>query len=350
MLYAQSIGLEAGDIMEIYEKSFVIPDTSALLKNKNILNLLFEDFSKVIISKIVIDELNYQKDKKKNNDAWIAMQKIEEIKQNPKTIFFDDRNLSGKNHDEKICSLANEYSKNNRRVFIIHDDIGFSINHKDSILLREYIGKRKSKNTNLQYLQELNSIFLSSRNDYNIVCGVDYNEYLENGNTLLINCIRSKNIKKYEKLYFLIDLCNVDLNKTDSSKYFLTPLSHCIQMDDYESFCVLLGKGADYNKGSINETRIDYIRCHNEGNTPLMIACWHGRKKFIEKLCSYKDIGLNQQDSNGFTPLIKCAWKKNIQLYEYLLTFPRTDPFIRDRNNHTAAWWLTHSTAESNGR
>ena len=63
--------------MKEYKTSYIIPDTSVLLKNKNILNLLLGDFSKVIISQIVIDELNYQKDKKKNNDAWIAMQKIE---------------------------------------------------------------------------------------------------------------------------------------------------------------------------------------------------------------------------------------------------------------------------------
>lgn len=336
--------------MEEYKKSCVIPDTSVLLKHKNILNLLLKDFSKVIISQIVIDELNYQKDKKKNNNAWIAMQKIEEIKNNKKIIFRDDRKLLGKKHDDKICSLAKEYSKNNQRVFIIHDDIGFSINYKDSILLREYMGKRKCINTNLQYLQELNSIFLSNWNNFVIIQNINYDEYLENGNTLLINCIRSKNVKKYEKLRFLITSCKVDLNKTDSSKYFLTPLSHCIQINDYESFCILLENGADYNKGSINETCIDYIRCHNEGNTPLMIACWHGRKKFVEKLCSYKDIGLNQQDSNGFTPLIKCAWKKNKELYKYLLTFPRVDIYIRDRNNHTAQWWMTHTQQESNGR
>jgi hypothetical protein len=342
--------IDFGSFMKEYKTSYIIPDTSVLLKNKNILNLLLGDFSKVIISQIVIDELNYQKDKKKNNDAWIAMQKIEEVKNNKKIILSNDRGLSGKKNDDKICSLAKKYSKNNHRVFIIHDDIGFSINYENAILLREYIGKRKFINKNIQYLQKLNSTFLSNWNDFNLVPDINYDEYLEDGNTLVINCIRSKNLKKYEKLHFLINFCNVDLNKTDSSKYFLTPLSHCIQINDYKSFCILLENGADYNKGSINETHIDYIRCHNEGNTPLMIACWHGRKKFVEKLCSYKDIGLNQQDSNGFTPLIKCAWKKNKELYEYLLTFPRTDAYIRDRNNHTAEWWMTHTQEESNGR
>ena len=165
--------------MKEYKTSYIIPDTSVLLKNKNILNLLLEDFSKVIISQIVIDELNYQKDKKKNNDAWIAMQKIEEVKNNKKIILSNDRGLSGKKNDDKICSLAKKYSKNNHRVFIIHDDIGFSINYENAILLREYIGKRRCINKNIQYLQKLNSTFLSNWNDFNIVQDINYDEYTD---------------------------------------------------------------------------------------------------------------------------------------------------------------------------
>ena len=332
-----------------YRNSAVIPDTSALIKNSNILNLLLEDFKEVIISQTTLDELNFQKDKKKNNQAWLAMQKIDHIKS--KLKIQNDRNLNGINHDEKIRHLAEIYhSKNRITVYIIHDDIGFSLNYKYSLLLRDYIGNRKSFGKSPDILQKLDKMFLDDWSCYEIRNDVDYNEYLENGNTLLINCIRSKNQNKMKKLTFLLERCKVDLDKTDSSKYFLTPLSHCIQVNDFESFCFLLEKGADYNKGSINETHIEYIRCRNEGNTPLMIACWHGRKQFVEKLCSYEDIGLNQQDSNGFTPLIKCAWKKNKELYDYLLSFSRTDIFIRDRNNHTAQWWMTHSQKESNGR
>lgn len=333
----------------LYKTSTVIPDTSALMKNCNILNFLLEDFKTVIISKTVLDELNFQKDKKENNQAWLAMQKIEQIKGKLKIL--DDRNLQGQNHDEKIRSLAIKYGKENKvKVYIIHDDIGFSLNYENSLLLRDYFGKRKTFTENKDALQTLDKLFLPDWSDFKIFNNVDYNEYLENGNTLLINCIRSKNPNKKQKLEFLVKECKVDINKTDSSKYFLTPLSHCVQINDFDSFCFLLENGADYNKGSINETHIDYIRCRNEGNTPLMIACWHGRKKFVEKLCSYKDIGLNQQDSNGFTPLIKCAWKKNRELYDYLLSFPRTDIYIRDRNNHTAKWWMEHSKEESNGR
>lgn len=325
--------------MKNYKNSAVIPDTSALMKNVMCLNYLLEDFNTVIISQTIIDELNYQKDKKKNNQAWLAMQKIDKVKALVKIM--NDRNLNAINHDGKIQALAENYQRqNNIDVYILHDDIGFSLNYENSILLREYLGQRKSHTRNYDILRELDKLFLDDWSTYQANTDVDYNDYLENGNTLLISCIRSKNKNKISKLKFLIEKCNVDLDKTDSSKYNLTPLSHCIQVKDFKSFCLLLDYGADYNKGSVNETHIDYIKCRNEGNTPLMIACWHGLRNFVEKLCSFDDIGLNQQDSNGFTPLIKCAIKKNSELYKYLLSFSRTDIHIRDRNNHTAQWWL----------
>lgn len=333
----------------LYTNSVVIPDTSALLKNKNILNFLLKDFKKVVISQTVLDELNYQKDKKQNNDAWIVMQKIQEVKNRLEVK--DDRKYQGINHDEKIRSLALDYAKRNSvKVFILHDDIGFSLNYDDSLLLRDYLGNRNNSSEGKDELEKLNKLFLKDWSEYKIDFNLDFDSYMQNGNTLLINCIRSKNPLKNRKLDFLVRKCKVDVDRTDSSKYFLTPLSHCIQVNDFDSFCFLLENRADYNKGSRNETRIEYIRCHNEGNTPLMIACWHGRKRFVEKLCSYNDIGLNQQDSNGFTPLIKCAWKKNKDLYDYLRSFPRTDIYIRDRNNHTAEWWMTYSEKEAGAR
>lgn len=304
-----------------YKKCCVIPDTSALLKNSNLLSALIEDFDQVIIPQVILDELNYQKDQKKNNNAWLVMQRIDALKSHEKLILDHSNFTSGINNDHKICEYAKNYSSNHKKitVYIIHDGIGFSLNYENAILLRDYLGERTS---------------ISDRNSSNA--------YEHNGNTPLINCIRSKNPGKYKQLVYLLEKCNADPDKTDNSKYFLTPLSHCVQVNDYKAFCILLDHGADYNKGSINESKLEYIHCRNEGNTPLMIACWHGRKNFVEKLCSFHDIGLNQQDSNGFTPLIKCACKKNHELYNYLLSFKRTDIYIRDRNNHTAEWCLTH--------
>ena len=68
-------------------------------------------------------------------------------------------------------------------------------------------------------------------------------------------------------------------------------------------------------------------------------------------LCEKEGISLNQQDSNGYTALMKCAVQRynrmkrgqdapiNEELYDYLIS-RGADTLIRDRNNHTAADWM----------
>ena len=72
----------------------------------------------------------------------------------------------------------------------------------------------------------------------------------------------------------------------------------------------------------------------------------------LEKLCAMPEISLNQQDSNGYTALIKCAVQRYNRkkagkkcdyveaLYRYLLKIDGVDTRIRDRENRTAKdWW-----------
>ena len=118
-------------------------------------------------------------------------------------------------------------------------------------------------------------------------------------------------------------------------------------------FRTLLEYGCDFNKGSRDERTYSHMKIGklNEGNTPLMIACWQGLKRFAEQLCALPGISLNQQDSNGYTALIKCAVQRynrkkagkpyavQEELYRYLIS-KGADQLIRDRNNETAQdWW-----------
>jgi len=229
-------------------------------------------------------------------------------------------------NDANIVALANALAKKqNGKVFLIHDDIGMSLlyNYENNILLRNYMANRTTSNNDYETILNLDEEY-SNLEQYRIISEkLNLDDYLLNGMTLLINCLRcNENDKKqeqnrdydissnkrYKKLDFLLS-CGADPNKTDSSRYCLTPLSHCVQMNDFRAFCTLLEHGADYNKGSIDETTPRNLKMQNvnEGNTPLMIACWHGNEKFVKKLCGFSDISFNQQDSNGYTALIKCA-------------------------------------------
>lgn len=128
--------------MNEYKSSAVIPDTSALMKNPNLLENLLTDFKEIIISQTVIRELNYQKDKKQNNAAWLAMTKIEKLQD--KLIQRNDTNFRRENNDQKIIALANLYAQEKKiKVFIIHDDVGISLEYKNSILLNDYLSFNK---------------------------------------------------------------------------------------------------------------------------------------------------------------------------------------------------------------
>ena len=62
----------------------VIIDTSALLKNANVIDVALDCFKKVVIPSVCIDELSRLKDKqrreKKGNSAWLTLIKINNLK------------------------------------------------------------------------------------------------------------------------------------------------------------------------------------------------------------------------------------------------------------------------------
>ena len=149
---------------------------------------------------------------------------------------------------------------------------------------------------------------------------------------------------------------DADPNKNDNGRYCLPPLAHSIQIKEkygFDIFNILMEAGCDYNKAARDERTASYMKVGklNEGNTPLMIACWHSKEKFVYSLCKKEGISINQQDSNGYTALMKCAVQRynrkkkglpsklNEKLYKYLIE-QGADTQIRDRNNHTAQdWW-----------
>ena len=349
--------------------SAVIPDTSALLKNRRLLSLLLHDFDVVIIPDIVLGKLDRQKEFGRNKKAaWQVMMTIDDYRTRYSDriiIAGSEGRRSGRNDDAMIDFARTMDKKLNKKVYLIHDDIGMTLNYDNGILLKDYIAKRTSY-TDYESLLSLDEEYNSLDRYQTLIGALDLNAYLPDGMTLLISCIRCNDrvkvderggyisdTKRHRKLKFLLSN-GANPDKTDNSRYCLTPLSHCVQTGDFKAFCILLNHGADYNKGSVDEVTPGYLKMQNanEGNTPLMIACWHGRKRFVEKLCQLPNISLNQQDSNGYTALHKCAVQRynrrkeqkdaavSEDIYRYLLTIPRVDTLIRDRNNKTAEdWW-----------
>lgn len=338
-----------------------IPDTSALLKNRKLLSMLLEDYKQVIIPDTVQIELDKAKDRG-NKAGWQQLMAIAEYRKK-----YSDKLKIGRcelfkeyNRDAKIRRLAAEIARRDKvEVYIVHDDAGMTNFYDNSLLLRDYMETRY-QSKNYASVLALEEEYCHLDYYYKIVNELNLDMYLPDGLTLLISCIRHNydiktgkrkgdfvaDSERFKKLRFLLEH-GADINKTDCKEFCLTPLAHCVQIDDFKAFCMLIEYGADFNKGSIDEMHTGYYRTQNEGNTPLMAACWHGRKKYIEKLCSLPDLCLNQQDGNGYTALMKCAiqgsrrkkkgrpFHLNEELYKYLLSHG-ADPLIRDRKNRTA--------------
>lgn len=388
--------------------AIAIPDTSALLRNKRLINLLLEDYSQVIIADVVIMELSRFKNMRINRyssgqekrqkkiasqtmsiiDEYMLRYKNRLIKKSTK--HYDvSKNLGVSEEDQRIVELAKDVRKQTSRVVdIIHNDKDIPLLADDSedstvntLYLESYMAKRSNTEGNYQDILDLDMTFGQDLDRYDVAAKqMDLDAFLPDGMTLLISCLRCNEPEKIEertgspdgrpipepyiqkKLKFLLEH-GADPNKPDSNQYCHTPLEHCIekyqkrQDDDdpaFEEFCILLDHGADYNKCSVDETQPSDKRISeiNEGNTPLMIACFLGKVKYVEKLCSYPDISINAQDCNGYTALMKCAvarWNRKNEnkrydryekLYYFLKDEMHADTLIRDRNNRTAQdWW-----------
>ena len=367
--------------------SVAIPDTCALLKNKRLLHMLLEDYDQVYIPTTVIRELSFRKTQKSTPQerktakvAWQVMANIDyylvEYKDRvqradnenykiPDSVR-DVRNLI---NDHKVMALARDVEKRAiGEAVIIHDDVDFTVYEGKAMRIDDYIAKRSKL---MDYTSIIDLDMEYDHLDYyrKIAPTLDLNAYLPDGMTLLISTIKCNDPEKIEerdgkripdqkvikKVKFLLEF-GADPDRNDNGRYCLPPLAHCVQTREqygFDIFKILLEAGCDFNKGARDERTASYMKVGklNEGNTPLMIACFHAKKKFAKMLCEKEGISLNQQDSNGYTALTKCAVQRynrkmkgqatgiNEELYDYLIS-RGADTLIRDRNNHTAADWM----------
>lgn len=334
-------------LLSKYEHAIAVVDTSAMMRCINILSELQDVFYRVVVPAVCAEELSHLKDRGRREGLGIrAWQVSARLEKHPEMLYAHVRG-GGKN-DLDIINVARKLSAElDREAYIITDDIDFSCQYprytlKVDDVFTEIVYARNAFAGDSKATEEFSRLFLSSWDDYQLSSNININAVLRSGQTVLINAIRSRDLNKYSKIQFLID-SGVNLDQTDSDKYFLTPLSHCVQIKDLRAFKMLLNAKADFNKGSINESKNTSIRCRNEGNTPLMIASWHGLLDFVKLLCCQTGICLNQQDANGYTALIKAAIRKNKPVYDYLRNLHGVDKYIRDRHNHTADWHMRNN-------
>ena len=324
-----------------------VPDTSALLKNSQLIDELNKEYSRVVIPKVVLDELDNIKNKNSGPLGRKAWEVIRGISYGDRTRMMEyNGDNNEENEDCKIISIAQDASdKYHCKVDIITEDTDYSayLKGNESVValhLREYMAT-KQELVNMTKVAKIDGFFAASYEECEIPSTEEVNAYLQDGNTLIISAIRKKGPsfeQKKEKIKWLIKH-GADVNKRDCSRRYFPAISHAVQMNDFDMFLFLLTEcKANPNVASRNPYDAGKVRQKNEGNMPLMIAAWEGKYRFIEALCADERTSINQQDANGFTALMKANMNGHDKCIR-ILEKAGADKKIVDIDGKTAKDW-----------
>ena len=346
--YCKAFGMSEEEIKQFLRgERIAVVDTSALLKNLQLIDELNEEYSKVVIPEVVAKEINRIKDKKKNTSARKAWEILRGISYGDRTIlgeYSGEKNQG--NNDYKIIAIAKEVSeKYHCNVEIITEDTDYSVYLKgnsvvSALHLKEYMASRQNR-INMEKVYKADDLYADSYKNYRALNQEEANAFLPDGNTLLISAVRNRKIsteQKKEKIRWLLS-CGADVNKREKGRRYFPPISHAIQMGDFEIFLFLLEEcKANPNVGSRIPYGLHKVRQKNEGNMPLMVAAWEGKDRFVETLCQDERTSINQQDANGFTALMKACMNGNKKCREILIR-AGADEKIVDMDGKTAEDW-----------
>jgi ankyrin repeat protein/DNA-binding XRE family transcriptional regulator len=322
------------------KKIMVIVDSSILCRRPRILDdMKGKDINYICITETVLAEMNHQKDcGKRRQQAWLAMKSFNDLRKEDEKRFLVLKDIVSKNdelNDNKIINVARLKAKEDPSliVFLVAEDIYFPLKAASTL------------NFKVLNLEDYEREFSIPDEDFSSKDTNDFYDAVKNGNILDAERIKKKNpdinhtdpktgytpciqaIRNKDKkmLEYLISLPETDLNKCDDVKYRLPPISHAVQIKNLEFIKILLQNGADIDKGSQGT---------NYGNTALMIASWHGELDIVKYLVE-QGACCNQQDFNGYTPLIKACIRKNPEVAKYL--FDKTDLNIHSRYENKTA-------------
>ena len=345
--YCEAFGMSPAQVEQFMRgERIAVPDTSALFRNPQLIDELNSEYDKVIIPKVVIDEL----DRIKNN-RYTDTAKAKKAWEIIRGISYGDRIIlmeytgdpSETNDDCRIIDTARAASeKYSTKVDIITDDTDYSAYLKgdenvNAIHVRDYM-KKKQSFLNMERMERFDSFYLDSYDSVECPNSDEANGYLRDGNTLIVSAVRNTNAtfeQRKNKILWLIS-CGADVDKRDNSRRYFPPLTHAVQKNDYEMVEFLLKEcKANPNVGSRNPHDSGYLRQKNEGNMPLMVAAFHGRASIVRLLCEDSRISINQQDSNGFTALMK-ACMNGYKACRGILEEHNADERIVDINGMTA--------------
>ena len=200
-----------------------VPDTSALLKNSQLIDELNKEYSKVVIPKVVVDELDNIKNKNSGSLGRKAWEVIRGISYGSRTILMEyNGDADEDNEDCKIIYIAQEASDTYHcKIDIITEDTDYSAYLKghesvSALHLREYMATKQDL-INMTKLARIDAYYADSYEECEEPTADEVNAYLQDGNTLIISAVRNNRAtieQRKEKIKWLIQL-GADVNKLD---------------------------------------------------------------------------------------------------------------------------------------
>ena len=329
--------VSANEILQLKKSTIFVLDTCVILNRPRIINQLLgnDSINQIIIPDTVISELNYQKDHGLKQQAWLAMVTIEKFrKEYPHKLLIVHEEYANGINDQKIIFAATQVAKRNihSTVYMLTNDVFFSL------------AEIKLRNLEVLNLQDFEEKFPLNANEFNREASFRFFAEVKAGNikaaqialnrganpnfihpesgyTPLIQAVRNRDKSMGE---FIANHPKPNCDLCDEAKYRLPAISHAVQLGEMPLVETLVEAGADID--SLSQGK-------NRGNTALMISAWHGKQEFVQYFCK-NGACTNQQDSNGYTALIKACIKKQVTCAKLL--YPFTDPRIRSSEGLTA--------------
>ena len=127
--YCKAFGMSESQTEQFLRgEKVAVPDTSALLKNSQLIDELNKEYSKVVIPKVVVDELDNIKNKNSGSLGRKAWEVIRGISYGSRTILMQyNGDADEDNEDCKIIYIAQEASDTYHcKVDIITEDTDYS--------------------------------------------------------------------------------------------------------------------------------------------------------------------------------------------------------------------------------
>ena len=340
-------GIDFGDILSPERETRVVVDTNVIVNRLQSLTYIVDLCDHVHIPRVVIEEINYQQDHSRQNqiraDASKAENKIHALLKNGLVTIEETPTGQFGNNDDRIYAVAERLALAhvNSVVYLLTNDKDFNLKGNGTIDNLKVIC---SDDIDTIFRQDDGFVARDSQAFFRAVKAGDLEEakrqlerghvdvnYVDqaSGNTPLHQAIEIQDkYKRIAMIRFLLERPRIDVNKCDKGKYEIPPISRAVQKRNKGIIQDLITAGANVNEPSSSKVRNPY-------NTPLMIAAWQGSLELVQLLVE-NGACINQQDrGNGFTALIKAAFKNHADVVRYLLEVG-ADTTIRSWEKKTA--------------